>query len=191
MYAIAFLRTGCYAPVGWRGFKFVQIKSHALFPGEDNLRNSKNTLTNFNKILFSRTTEPISTKLGPKRSFGEGGFNVLQIRTIFSYQKRDERVFPLQIIIALSICVYWFKLVFRWAMWPMGLLLNSVSEMHPIDCCCGVPQTWGWGPEFLGYPLKHGLWACTPQHHRPKPRFGVRLWIVHFGRSLRRWVHAA
>ena len=48
----------------WRGFKFVQMKGPALFQGEIILKKRK-YIEEIKKI-FSRTTEPISTKLGTK-----------------------------------------------------------------------------------------------------------------------------
>ena len=137
---------------GWRGLKFVQMKSPALFQGEI-ITNSKNILTKLKNLLlknhftyfnqtlhntswnkgdkslfkwiyfprgdnyaiakihwqnlkiFSRTTGPISTKLGTKHPNKVRGFFLL-------------------IIIMIIICVYGFSRSFlRWALWPMSLLL--------------------------------------------------------------------
>ena len=50
--------------LGWSEFKFVQMKGHAgLFPRGDNDDIAKSNWRNL-KILFSRTTEPISTRFG-------------------------------------------------------------------------------------------------------------------------------
>ena len=49
----------------WRGFKFVQMKGHALFPRGDNSKNVK-FYWKYLKIFFFRTNGPVSTKVGTK-----------------------------------------------------------------------------------------------------------------------------
>jgi hypothetical protein len=52
--------------LGYREFKFVQIKGHVLFKGEiiTKMKNGVGSL----KIFFSRTAGPISTRLGTNYS---------------------------------------------------------------------------------------------------------------------------
>ena len=57
--------------LGWRGFKFVQMKGLALFQREIITKIAKKHWRN-SKIFFSRTTEPISTKLGTKHPWVKG-----------------------------------------------------------------------------------------------------------------------
>ena len=45
-------------------------------------------VVNFHIFIFSRTTEPISSKLGTTYVLGEGGFKFLQIRTIHLSKRR-------------------------------------------------------------------------------------------------------
>ena len=67
-----FLPNLAHSILGWWGFKFVQMKDHALFQGEIitkiHWRNLK---------IFLRTTGPISTKLGTKHPWVKG----IQVRT--------------------------------------------------------------------------------------------------------------
>ena len=51
--------------LGWRGFKFVQMKDPTLFQGEIITKKQK-YIDKIKKILFSRTIEPITIKLGTK-----------------------------------------------------------------------------------------------------------------------------
>ena len=51
--------------LGWGGYKFVQIKASALFQGEI-ITKYRIYIDENKKIFFSRTTGPISTKLGTK-----------------------------------------------------------------------------------------------------------------------------
>ena len=56
----------CHKPSkSTRGFKFIQMKSHAHFQGEIITDPQKKHWWNF-KIVFCRTIGPISTKLGTK-----------------------------------------------------------------------------------------------------------------------------
>ena len=57
--------------LGWRGFKFVQIKGPSLFQGEIITQIAK-IYWSYLKIFFSRTTGPISNKLGTKHPWVKG-----------------------------------------------------------------------------------------------------------------------
>ena len=57
--------------LGWRGFKFVQIKGPSLFQGEIITQIAK-IYWSYLKIFFSRTTGPISTKLGTEHHWVKG-----------------------------------------------------------------------------------------------------------------------
>ena len=57
--------------LGWRGFKFVQMKGPALFQGEI-ITKAWNYIYEILKIFFSRTNEPISTNLGTNHSWMKG-----------------------------------------------------------------------------------------------------------------------
>ena len=104
--------------LGWRGFKFPQMKSHILFQGE--------ILTKWLKYI----DEPLSQfQQNLAQSILEWrGLKFMQIKGHFNSQK-DIRIFYLNqcycIIIALHRCVYWLELFVRWAMWPVGLFLFS------------------------------------------------------------------
>ena len=56
---------------GWRESKFYQMRGHVLFQGEINMKFQKIHWRNL-KIFSSRTTGPISTKLGTKRPSMKG-----------------------------------------------------------------------------------------------------------------------
>ena len=57
--------------LGWRGIKFVQMKGHAPFQRGDNSE-IVNIHWKLLKIFFSRTSGPISTKLGTEHSWVKG-----------------------------------------------------------------------------------------------------------------------
>ena len=57
--------------LGWRGFKFVQMNDPALFQGVIIVKKLK-YIDKHLKIFFSRTTEPISTKLCTKHPWMKG-----------------------------------------------------------------------------------------------------------------------
>ena len=56
---------------GWKGFKFVQMKGHALLQEEIIIKKQK-YIDEIKENLFSRTTEPISTNLGTKHPWVRG-----------------------------------------------------------------------------------------------------------------------
>ena len=57
--------------LGWRGLRLYKWRAQP-FSMERWLQNSENTLKKLKKILFSRTTEPISTNLGTKHPWVRG-----------------------------------------------------------------------------------------------------------------------
>ena len=57
--------------LGWRRFKFVQMKGPVLFQGEI-IREQRKYIHKIKKIFFSRTSVPISTKLCTKHPWVKG-----------------------------------------------------------------------------------------------------------------------
>ena len=57
--------------LGWREFKFVRMKDHALLQGEI-IKKKRKFIGEIKKIFFSRTTGPISTKLGTMHPWMKG-----------------------------------------------------------------------------------------------------------------------
>ena len=83
--------------LGWRGFKFVQMKGHTLFPRGDNHEIPKIHWRNF-KIFFSSTIWPISTTFGTKHSWWRG-FKFVQIKghTLFAHNVYQQSFPQIQI----------------------------------------------------------------------------------------------
>ena len=93
------------------------------FPRGDNYEIAKINWRNL-KIFFSRTTGPISTKLGTTHSLLNGIWfyskknNLILIKIVMFFFSLNQRY-------DIIICVYWFEFFLMWVMWPMGLLLWS------------------------------------------------------------------
>ena len=73
-----------------------------------------------NQSIFSRTTGLISTELGTKHPWVQG-IQICSNKEPFDFQSSPYQHFDK------IICVYWFELFFRWAMWPMGLFFPIFS----------------------------------------------------------------
>ena len=95
--------------LGWRGFKFVQMKGTALFQGEIITKYWK-YIDKIKKIFFSRTTEPISTKLGTKHPWVKGIQISLNEEPINSPIINNVFFSSLNQSYDIIICVYWFEL---------------------------------------------------------------------------------
>ena len=103
--------------IGWWGFKFVQMKGHTFSQGE--IITKVLSL----KIFFSRTTGPISIKLGTMHSWVKGFQGCLNEQPLNSHNINK--------VFFLSLWTLWLSPVLidlycflRWAMWPMGLLFQ-------------------------------------------------------------------
>ena len=76
-----------------------------------------------NLKIFSRTTRPLSYKLGTKHHWLRGTQDFTN-KGSFSSQIGDFYFSDVNqwygIIMSLCKCAYWLKLFLRWAMWPMG-----------------------------------------------------------------------
>ena len=117
--------------LSWRGLKFLQMKARPFLLRGDNYEVEKIHWLNL-KIFFSRTTEPISTKLGTKHPWVKG-IQVCLNKGAFSKGRwlRNSKLWA-NVYIDLN----WFL---RWVMWPMGLLFEQVCFLgciyHIIYTC--------------------------------------------------------
>ena len=107
-----FNQTWPKASLGEGNSSLLKWREYVFSKGIDNKWTKK--LRNF-KIVFSRTTGPISTKLH-KASLVYGDLS-------FYISLKNKNLIFLSISIAFRKCAYWLELFLRWAMWPMGFLL--------------------------------------------------------------------
>ena len=99
--------------LGWRGFKFPQMKSHILFQGE--------IIKKIAKIQW-QTTEPISTKFSTKHPWVKGT-KVYANKGSFQFSKRYYDFLPQSMLLFNNSCA------------QMCLLIGTVCQM--IDVACG------------------------------------------------------
>ena len=103
--------------LGWRGWKFFQIKGHTLFCC---FENNEITKIHWRSLItfFSRTDGSISSTLGTKHP------RMKRIHVLKKNMSLNQR-YGIISIIALPKCVYWLELCLRWSMWPICLLFND------------------------------------------------------------------
>ena len=131
-YFIVFSRTlGKFQPnlsqniLWWGGFNFIQMKGHTLFQWEM-ITKYQNYMTKF-KNFFSRTTGPVSTKLGSEHPCVKGT-EILRVRTI-QFSKRCQSKL-------------WYNLVLRKFVYWLELFLRMrLQNLRPCDCRCHKIET--------------------------------------------------
>ena len=109
--------------LGWRGFKFVQ-KRAKLFSKGRYLQNSENTLMKFKNLLRNQSN------LAQCILWWWDSRSYMYNETPFSYHKKMIVFQRYNIIIHLSKCVYWFKLVFQVSDVLHGPLVRQIRSIQ-------------------------------------------------------------